>query len=89
MCSIHSAAGEPPWPRWLGKYTVKLFARRSWNGSQRPAPPGRELALEQHVADHPPITGHRVEREETDARQLFAASLPVEAPEQLVATAHG
>src|SRR5207244_3167687 len=32
-------AGEPPWPGWLGKYTVKLLARRSWNGSQRPAPP--------------------------------------------------
>src|SRR3989449_7246930 len=39
MCSIHSAAGEPPWPGWLGKYTLKLLARRSWNGSHRPAPP--------------------------------------------------
>src|SRR5882762_967569 len=39
MCSIHSAAGEPPWPGWLGKYTLKSFARRSWNASQRPAPP--------------------------------------------------
>src|SRR5258705_8891517 len=39
MCSIHSAAGEPPWPGWLGKYTLKFTARRSWNGSQRPAPP--------------------------------------------------
>src|SRR5258705_2666676 len=39
MCSIHSAAGEPPWPGWLGKTTLKSSARRSWNGSQRPAPP--------------------------------------------------
>src|SRR5258705_1867585 len=39
MCSIHSAAGEPPWPGWLGKYTLKSLARRSWNASQRPAPP--------------------------------------------------
>src|SRR2546425_8930046 len=39
MCSIHSAAGEPPWPGWLGKYTPKVLARRSWKGSHRPAPP--------------------------------------------------
>src|SRR5688572_17577922 len=39
MCSIHSAAGEPPWPGWLGIETAKSFARRSWKGSQRPAPP--------------------------------------------------
>src|SRR2546427_192561 len=39
MCSTHSAAGERPWPGWLGKYTLKLLARRSWNGSHRPAPP--------------------------------------------------
>src|SRR4030095_698988 len=39
MCSIPSAAGEPPWPGWLGKYTLRLSARRSWNGSQTPAPP--------------------------------------------------
>src|SRR5215472_17124044 len=39
MCSIHSAAGEPPWPGWLGKYTPKSFASRSWNASHRPPPP--------------------------------------------------
>src|SRR5262249_56702686 len=39
MCATHSADGEPPWPGWLGKYTLKLSARRSWNGSQRAAPP--------------------------------------------------
>src|SRR5258705_2866420 len=39
MCSIHSAAGEPPWPGWLGQYTLKSLARRSWNASHRPAPP--------------------------------------------------
>src|SRR5215471_15679337 len=39
MCSIPSAAGEPPWPGWLGKYTLKSLASRSWNASQRPAPP--------------------------------------------------
>src|SRR5437660_4035514 len=39
MCSIHSAAREPPWPGWLGKYTLKSLARSSWNASHRPAPP--------------------------------------------------
>src|SRR5439155_150535 len=39
MCSIHSAAGEPPWPGWLGNSTANRRARCSWNGSQRPAPP--------------------------------------------------
>ena len=31
---------------------------------------GAELALEQHVADHPPLAGDRVKREQADARQL-------------------
>src|SRR5439155_2577826 len=29
----------PPWPGWLGKYTLKSLARSSWNASHRPAPP--------------------------------------------------
>src|SRR5882762_7242523 len=39
MCSIHSAAGEPPWPGWLGVRTRNVFASVSWKASQRPAPP--------------------------------------------------
>src|SRR5919201_1724682 len=39
MCSIHSAAGEPPCPGWLGNKTLKSRASRAWNSSQRPAPP--------------------------------------------------
>src|SRR5882724_804302 len=39
MCSIHSAAGDPPWPGWLGAYTLKSLARCDWKSSQRPAPP--------------------------------------------------
>src|SRR6266536_987279 len=39
MCWIHSAAGDPPWPGWLGKRTRNRSARRAWNSSQRPAPP--------------------------------------------------
>src|SRR2546422_6583159 len=39
MCSIHSAAGEPPWPGWLGQYTLKSLARWAWKSSQRPPPP--------------------------------------------------
>ena len=33
---------------------------------------GLELALEQDVADHPPLAGDRLEREEPDAGQLGA-----------------
>ena len=46
-----------------------------------------ELAVEQHVADHPPLAGDRVEREEPDARQLLAVEAAVAAAEQLVAAA--
>ncbi len=46
-----------------------------------------ELALEQHVADHPPVAGHRMERQDPRAGQLGARPIAVEVPEQLVAAA--
>jgi hypothetical protein len=46
-----------------------------------------ELALEQDVADHPPLAGHRVQRQQAGSRQLVAALVAVEAPEQLVPAA--
>ena len=48
-----------------------------------------ELALEQHVTDHPPIARDGVQRQHTRARQLLARAVAVEAAEQLVAAAHG
>ena len=46
-------------------------------------------ALEQHVADHPPLTGDRVQRQQPDPRQIDARDVAVEAPEELVAAADG
>ena len=48
---------------------------------------GLELGLEQHVADHPPLAGDRLERQQPDARHLLAVEAAVAAPEQLVAAA--
>ena len=48
-----------------------------------------ELALEEHVADHPLVSGDRLEREEADARHVLAVEALVAAAEQLVAAAHG
>jgi len=54
---------------------------------QSPPLTGLELALEEDVADHPPLAGHGVEREQPDPGQLVAALVAIEAPEQLVAAA--
>ena len=56
---------------------------------QRPPVARVELALEQDVADHAPLAGDRLEREEPDAGQLDAGQVAVEAAEQLVAAADG
>ena len=48
-----------------------------------------ELALEQHVADHPPLAGDRLERQQADAGHVLAVEAAVAAAEQLVAAAHG
>ena len=62
-------------PAWFSKPAI---VRRS---------PGIELGLEQDVADHSPLAGDRVEREQADAGQLLAVPEAVEAAEQLVAAA--
>src|SRR4029078_10684449 len=46
-----------------------------------------ELALPQDVADHPALACDRVQRKEAGARELVAALVAVEAPEELVAGA--
>src|SRR5881398_3106224 len=56
---------------------------------ERPRRSGLELALEEHVADHPPRPGYGVERQQADARQLLAALVAVEMAEQLIAAADG
>ncbi len=54
--------------------------------------PGQRLAgpftLEQHVTDHPPLPGDRVQRQQPDPGQLLARHVPIETPEQLVAATH-
>ena len=59
-------------------------ARVVLEAGKRPAGP---LALEQHVADHPALTGDRLQRQQPDAGELLAVAIPVEASEQLVAAA--
>src|SRR5205085_12612695 len=54
---------------------------------EHPPDPGFELALEQDVADHAPLTGDRLEREEADAREVDAVEVAVRTAEQLVAAA--
>ena len=54
---------------------------------QRVLPAGLELALDQHVADHAPLAGDRVERKHPGAGHLHARAVAVAAPEQLVAAA--
>ena len=49
--------------------------------------PGLQLALEQDVADHPPLAGDGVEVEDARAGQLDARPVAVEAAEELVAAA--
>ena len=48
---------------------------------ERPPLTRLELALQQHVADHPPLAGDRVQREEPDPGKLLAAPVAVEVPE--------
>src|SRR5436190_16728240 len=55
------------------------------SGERAPGP----RALEEDVADHPPLACERLEWEQPDARQLAACPIPVRPPEQLVAAANG
>ena len=55
----------------------------------RPALPRHELALEQHVADHPPFPRDGLVREEPDAGERRAVAVEVAAAEQLIAAADG
>src|SRR5581483_10603513 len=50
---------------------------------------GIELAVEQHVADHPLLAGDRLEREQADAGHVLAVEAPIAAAEQLVSAADG
>src|SRR5439155_6808053 len=48
---------------------------------------GLELALDQHVADHPALAGDCLEGQETDTRHVLAVKAAVAASEELVAAA--
>ena len=56
---------------------------------ERPPLARLELALEQHVADHPLLAGDGLEREQSDARHVLAVEAAIAAAEQLVAAADG
>ena len=55
--------------------------------------PGQRLArpraVEQHVADHAPVAGHRLQRQEADPGQLVPGDVPIRPSEQLIAPADG
>src|SRR4029453_2434624 len=78
--------GEDPAER-LRAHVQHRAAGVVFEPGQGSHPPRLELALEQHVADHPSLPGDGVMREEPDARTLGAVPLAVEAAEQLVAAA--
>ena len=46
-----------------------------------------ELALDQDVADHAPLAGDSLEREQADAGHVLAVEPPIAAAEQLIAAA--
>ena len=54
---------------------------------ERPTAPRHELAVEQHVPDHPLLAGDGLVREETDAGHRVAVAAEVTTAEQLVAAA--
>ena len=56
----------------LGARVEERAARVVLEAGQRAPLAGLELALEQDVADHPPLAGDRVQRKQADARQLVA-----------------
>src|SRR5262249_49615017 len=56
---------------------------------ERPLDPGLQLALEQDVADHPPLARDGVEWQPADARRLVAALVAGDRREQLAAAADG
>src|SRR5581483_4594486 len=47
------------------------------------------VAGEEHVADHAPVAGDRLQRQQADPRQLDAGPIAIEATEELVAAADG
>ena len=65
---------KPATTRPSGSAPGSRRVRPAWfsKPGQRPPLARLELALEQHVADHAPLAGDRLEREEPDARQLLA-----------------
>src|ERR687887_2239994 len=73
----------------LGSFSEVRPAGVVLEAGQRAALAGLELALEQDVADHAPLSRDRMERKEADSGQLVAALVSVEAPEQLVTAADG
>src|SRR5262245_66567976 len=73
----------------LGAVVEIRSARVVLEARERRRHAGFELALEEHVADHAPLTGDRVLGEEPDPWQLRPRAVAVEAAEKLVAAAAG
>ena len=55
---------------------------------ERSADTRLQLALEQDVADHPPLAGHRLEREEPDPGQVDPLEVAIRPTEELIPAAH-
>ena len=85
--AVVAEAGDDA-PERLGAGVEPRPARVVLEAGERLAVARLELALEQHVADHPPLAGDGLERQEPDARHVLAVEAAVAAAEQLVAAAH-
>ena len=75
-------------PERLGTRIEPRPARMILEACDRPRPARVELGLEEDVADHATVARHGLERQEADARHLFAVEPAIAAPEQLIAAAH-
>ena len=76
-------------PERLSTRVEKGPARMVLEARELVSPARVQLAVEQHVTDHPHVTGNRLVREEPDSRQERAVPCPVPAAEELVAAADG
>ena len=73
----------------LGAVVEARDARVVLEAGQRPPHARLELALQQAVADHPPVARNRVERKEPGAGKLSAVPSTIEPAQELVPAAHG
>ena len=79
---------KPATTRPSGSAPSSRIVRPAWFSKPASVSPG-PVAVEQDVADHAPLAGDRVQRQQADPRLLLAGDVAVEAAEQLVAAADG